>query len=59
MYESYKVEELEKIKAGNRSNSIIKQGRFSKQSNCLMSLILQDDFVEFLTLPGYENYNTV
>jgi malate synthase len=53
MYEQFKKEELEKIKqeigAENFAN-----GRFDEAVELFDKLILQDEFADFLTLPGYE-----
>ena len=54
MYERFKVEELEKIKR-EIGEDAYQKGRFSKAVQLFDELILQDDFVDFLTLPGYEN----
>ena len=54
MYERLKVEELEKIKQDIGVDAYQK-GRFSEAVQLFDELILQDDFVDFLTLPGYEN----
>ena len=54
MYERLKVEELEKIKQ-DIGEDAYQKGRFSEAVQLFDELILQDDFVDFLTLPGYEN----
>ena len=54
MYERLKVEELEKIKQ-EIGEDAYQKGRFSEAVQLFDELILQDDFVDFLTLPGYEN----
>ena len=54
MYERLKVEELEKIKQDIGVDAYQK-GRFSEAVQLFDELILQDNFVDFLTLPGYEN----
>lgn len=53
MYERLKMEELEKIK-NELGEDTYQNGRFSEAIQLFDQLILQDDFVEFLTLPGYE-----
>ena len=54
MYERLKEEELEKIKQ-DIGEDAYQKGRFSEAVQLFDELILQDDFVDFLTLPGYEN----
>jgi malate synthase len=54
MYENLKIEELDKIK-NEIGEEAYQQGRFSKAVQLFDELILQDDFVDFLTLPGYQN----
>jgi malate synthase len=53
MYQQLKQEELEKIKQeiGGRSFA---EGRFDEAVELFDRLILNDEFVDFLTLPGYE-----
>jgi len=53
MYEELKVEELEKIRQEVGEDQFGK-GRFKEAVELFDGLILQDDFVEFLTLPGYQ-----
>lgn len=53
MYEEFKKEELEKIK-GEIGEDNYKNGRFDEAVRLFDELILQREFVEFLTLPGYE-----
>lgn len=53
MYERIKVEELEKIKREIGEENF-KKGRFDEATTLFDELILQDEFVDFLTLPGYE-----
>ncbi|MDQ0201611.1 malate synthase A [Neobacillus ginsengisoli] len=53
MYEQYKVEELEKIKQ-EIGDTAYKNGRFTEAIELFDQLILNDEFAEFLTLPGYE-----
>ncbi len=53
MYEEFKVEELEKIK-GEIGAQAYKNGRFTEAVELFDRLILNDDFADFLTLPGYE-----
>ena len=52
MYKSIKAEELEKIKQLVGEEYFYK-GRFNEASKLFDELILQEEFVEFLTLPGY------
>ncbi|MEH7114890.1 malate synthase A [Neobacillus niacini] len=53
MYEQFKVEELEKIK-NEIGLSAYENGRFVEAVELFDSLILDGEFAEFLTLPGYE-----
>jgi malate synthase len=53
MYEQYKVEELAKIKQ-EIGVQAYEGGRFDEAVELFDRLILNDDFTEFLTLPGYE-----
>ena len=53
MYEQFKVEELEKIK-DEIGVSAYENGRFTEAVELFDSLIINNEFVEFLTLPGYE-----
>ena len=53
MYEVFKREELEKIKA-EIGLSAYENGRFIEAVELFDSLIIKDEFVEFLTLPGYK-----
>ncbi len=53
MYEQYKVEELEKIKQ-ELGETAFETGRFDEAVELFDRLILNDDFEDFLTLPGYE-----
>ncbi|MFP7299613.1 malate synthase A [Neobacillus niacini] len=53
MYEQFKVEELEKIKCEIGAHAY-ENGRFTEAVELFDSLILNDEFVEFLTLPGYK-----
>ncbi|MEK4484169.1 malate synthase A [Psychrobacillus sp. FSL H8-0484] len=50
------TEELGKIKAtfGNEAYS---KGRYMEAADLFLSLISKDEFIEFLTLPGYEKIN--
>ncbi|MEH7306714.1 malate synthase A [Neobacillus drentensis] len=53
MYEQYKVEELEKIKQEMGAQAY-ENGRFNEAVELFDRLIVNDEFAEFLTLPGYE-----
>ncbi|MEH7176767.1 malate synthase A [Neobacillus vireti] len=53
MYEKFKTEELEKIKA-EIGLSAYENETFTKAVELFDGLVLNDEFVEFLTLPGYE-----
>ena len=53
MYEQFKIEELEKIKQ-EIGGSAFAGGRFDEAVKLFDDLILKDEFVDFLTLPGYE-----
>jgi malate synthase len=53
MYEQFKAEELEKIK-NEIGLSAYENGRFTEAIELFDGLILNDEFVEFLTLPGYK-----
>lgn len=53
MYERLKAEELEKIKQEIGAKTY-QSSRFDEAVKLFDRLILQDEFVEFLTLPGYE-----
>lgn len=53
LYEQLKAEELEKIKA-EIGLSAFENGRFTEAVELFDSLILNDEFVDFLTLPGYK-----
>jgi len=53
MYEQLKVEELEKIKQEIGEQGF-ENGRFDEAVQLYDKLILNDKFVDFLTLPGYE-----
>ena len=52
MYERIKKEELETIKREVGAEHFIK-GRYEEASKLFDELIQQEEFVEFLTLPGY------
>lgn len=52
MYKTIKAEELEKIKRVV-GEEYFNKGRFNEASKLFDELILQEEFVEFLTLPGY------
>ncbi|WP_286230542.1 malate synthase A [Neobacillus mesonae] len=53
MYETLKVEELEKIKQ-EIGEQAYASGRFDEAVQLFDDLILKDEFVDFLTLPGYK-----
>jgi malate synthase len=53
MYEQFKGEELEKIKQ-EVGETAYKTGRFDEAVELFDGLILNDEFEEFLTLPGYK-----
>jgi len=53
MYEQYKLEELEKIKQ-EMGEPAFEGGRFDEAVELFDRLILNEEFAEFLTLPGYE-----
>lgn len=53
MFEQFKAEELEKIRQ-EIGDEAYKIGRFTEAVELFDSLILNGNFVEFLTLPGYQ-----
>ncbi|MBB6454902.1 malate synthase [Salirhabdus euzebyi] len=53
LYEKLKTEELGKVKA-EIGNDTFQQGRFYEAIKLFDRLILEDEFIEFLTLLGYE-----
>lgn len=53
MYHSLKKEELERIRQ-ELGEEAYSNGRFAEAVELFDRLILQDEFAEFLTLPGYE-----
>ena len=53
MYEQFKAKELEIIKA-EIGLSAYENGRFTEAVELFDSLIINDEFEEFLTLPGYK-----
>ncbi|MBO0959290.1 malate synthase A [Neobacillus sp. MM2021_6] len=53
MYEQLKVEELERIKQEIGTPGF-ENGRFDEAVHLFDKLILEDEFVDFLTLPGYK-----
>jgi malate synthase len=53
MYEQFKGEELEKFKQ-EIGEQAFHDGRFPEAVELFDRLILNSDFAEFLTLPGYE-----
>ncbi|PLS05662.1 malate synthase A [Neobacillus cucumis] len=53
MYEQFKLEELEKIKQEVGAQNFEKS-RFAEAVQLFDQLILNDEFIDFLTLPGYQ-----
>ncbi len=53
LFKQILIEEMEKIKV-IVGNDFFRTGRFEEARELFSSLTLRDDFVEFLTLPGYE-----
>ncbi|HZG70933.1 MAG TPA: malate synthase A [Chondromyces sp.] len=53
MYEEYKAEELQKIKQ-EIGEEAFASGRFDEAASLFDQLIINDEFEEFLTLPGYK-----
>lgn len=53
MYETLKAEELEKIKTAIGEEAF-KENRFEEATQLFDDLIKNDEFTDFLTLPGYE-----
>ncbi|WP_102260948.1 malate synthase A [Mesobacillus jeotgali] len=53
MYQELKEEELEKIKL-EVGEAVFENGKFEQAAEMFDELILKDEFVEFLTLPGYQ-----
>jgi malate synthase len=53
MYQQFKLEELEKIKLEMGETAFL-NGRFDEAVKLFDRLIIEDEFVDFLTLPGYE-----
>jgi malate synthase len=53
MYQMFKQEELQKIES-ELGNEAFQKGRFSEAEQLFDRLILEDAFIDFLTLPGYE-----
>lgn len=53
MYETFKAEELEKIKSAIGEEAF-KENRFEEATALFDELITNDEFTDFLTLPGYE-----
>ena len=53
MYQQFKAEELEKIKQELGERAYV-NGRFAEAIELFDRLILNDDFADFITLPGYE-----
>ena len=53
MYQAFKVEELEKIKQ-EIGTEAYENGRFAEAAELFDQMIQNDEFAEFLTLPGYE-----
>lgn len=56
LFESIMEEELQKIK-GMVGEEAFKQGAYAQACELFRDLTKNDDFVEFLTLPGYEYLN--
>jgi malate synthase len=53
MYQQFKIEELEKITL-EIGEEAFQEGRFTEAEKLFDHLILEDEFAEFLTLPGYD-----
>jgi malate synthase len=53
MYQTFKQEELRKIEA-ELGAEVFRKGRFAEAVQLFDRLILEDEFIDFLTLPGYE-----
>jgi malate synthase len=53
MYQQFKLEELEKIKL-EIGEAAFQKGRFDEAVKLFDRLIIEDEFADFLTLPGYE-----
>jgi malate synthase len=53
LYQQWKEEELAKIRQ-EIGDEAYEKGRFEEASKLFDELILNDDFVDFLTIPGYE-----
>ncbi|MEH7117547.1 malate synthase A [Neobacillus vireti] len=53
MYEQLKLEELEKVKLEVGAENF-ENGRFAEAVQLFDRLILSDEFIDFLTLPGYQ-----
>jgi len=56
LYEKIKQEELEKIKQ-ELGEKAYQKGRFDEAAKLFDELVRNDEFVDFLTLPGYERLN--
>ncbi|WP_445659521.1 malate synthase A [Aeribacillus sp. FSL M8-0254] len=56
LYEKIKQEELEKIKQ-ELGEEAYQKGRFDEAAKLFDELVRNDEFVDFLTLPGYERLN--
>jgi len=56
LYEKIKQEELEKIKQ-EFGEEAYQKGRFDEAAKLFDELVRNDEFVDFLTLPGYERLN--
>jgi malate synthase len=56
LYEKIKQEELEKIKQ-EFGEKAYQKGRFDEAAKLFDELVRNDEFVDFLTLPGYERLN--
>ncbi|HEX7064722.1 MAG TPA: malate synthase A [Bacillales bacterium] len=53
LFQEIREEELAKIKNGLGQDAF-KAGRFEEASSLFSELVSQDEFIEFLTLPGYD-----
>ncbi|WP_429645858.1 malate synthase A [Aeribacillus composti] len=56
LYEKIKQEELEKIKQ-EFGEEAYQKGRFDEAAKLFDELVRNDEFIDFLTLPGYERLN--
>ncbi|MRG87410.1 malate synthase A [Salinibacillus xinjiangensis] len=53
LYEQFKKEELDNL-ISEIGEEVLEQGRYYEAVELFDELILQDEFIDFLTLPGYE-----